>query len=86
MTASRDNPDDIMATNRLLNHLHMLEACIVRFIERDKGNPDARYSFPIELRLCVLDNGYGAEDVKTGDIFYRDAEHRVVRMRGGTQV
>ena len=80
--SSGDNADDIMATNRLMNHLHELQTSIVRFIEGDKGNQDAPYSFPIELRLCVVDNENCAKDVKNGDLYWV-ADYGVVRMCGG---
>ena len=79
---SGDNAIDIMKTNQLLNRLHHMKTSIMRFIERDKDSGVPPYTFPIELRLCVLDNEYCVEDVENGDI-YRVAEYGVVRMSGG---
>ena len=59
-----------------------MQTSIMQFIERDKDSGVPPYTFPIELRLCVLDNEYCVEDVENGDI-YRVAEYGVVRMSGG---
>ena len=77
---SGDNADDIREANRLCNHLHKLQTSITRFIEGSIGSEGAvPYYFPIELRLCFIDNDICAKDVKSGDIYWV-AEYGVVRM------
>ena len=78
---SRDNADDIMKTNRLLNRLHEIQTSIVQFIDREEDRRVSRYTFPIRLRLRILDNEYCVEEVETGDLYWI-AEYGVVRMNG----
>ena len=80
---SKDNSDDIMKTNRLLNRLNEIQASIVHFIDREEDRNASRYTFPIRLRLGTLDNEYCVEEVETGDIYWV-AEYGVVRMSGDT--
>ena len=79
-SASRDNLNDVIATNRLLTYLSDMQKTIVRHLQ---ANRDPLADEPqVRLMLCVDRGKYCVRDLDTDDLYEVPAPGVVLKMEG----
>ena len=76
---SRDNFNDAIMTDRLLNSLSRMQSAIVRFLQTDSS---ATHESPIRLSLCVDRGKYCVRDLDNDEVYEVPEPGVVVRMEG----